>query len=93
MDRDDPRRTGNTLPRVSFRVVLGRQWVCVPFLGPMLFFGLLGLPHYSPEDERALLLAVACIPALGAAGRIPGRPTGFQHSGTLTASPPCAVSL
>jgi hypothetical protein len=65
---DNPKPAGSTPAKAAFWIILGAQWMCVPFLALMLFFGLLGWPHYSPEDKRALLLAVAYIPALVAAG-------------------------
>lgn len=68
MQPDEPKAAGGTPARAAFWIILGAQWVCVPFLGIMLFFGLLGLPHYSPEEKRAFLLAIAWIPALVAAG-------------------------
>lgn len=68
MRPDDSKPAGSSSAKAAFWIILSAQWACVPFLGFMLFFGLLGLPYYSPEEKRALLLAIAWIPALVAAG-------------------------
>ena len=68
MRPDDSKPAGSAIARGAFWIILGAQWVCVPFLALMLFFGLLGFPHFSPEERQAFFLAVAYIPVLGAAG-------------------------
>lgn len=85
MHPENSKPAGSTSARVAFWIILGAQWVCVPFLALMLFFGLLGFPYYSAEDKRALLLAVAYIPALVAAGFVGVRLLRRQKHATATA--------
>ncbi len=68
MPGEKPKVTGGSLAKAVFWIVLGAQWACVPFLALMLFFGLLGYTHFSPEERRAFLMAAAYIPALIGSG-------------------------
>jgi hypothetical protein len=48
---------------VVFIAAVALQVLSLPFLAAMIFFGALGLPHYSPSDKLLFLMFAAYLPA------------------------------